>query len=322
MLKSFNHNITFKIQRHLISTQEILQLATDFDLMHIDYMVLKGAPLNKLLYGNQLVRVSRDIDILIQIDDIHSVHDYLSARGYQLQSPFTNAHLIYASTSLVNYLEEILYWHPLKNIYLDLKWYVSTVNYFGMSWCNIKNHSVINMNAHSIKILRAEENFYYLCMHAAKHNWEYWQWLEDLASFNQSVPFCWDTVISLAKKTYAIRPLLEASKLLQKKFQIQLKEIPHSFWDNTIVNLRLYFIGSKRFDWLKNNPVSKRYFFATLGMFLYPKIAQKYHYIKRLLVLRVTSIDKISRFKNPKMKIATCERRIAPDFKIPINTDL
>lgn len=300
MLKPFKNDIATTIQRHLISMHELIQLTTDLNLMHIDYIALKGAPLNQLLYGDNLVRVSRDMDILIQIKDIQSAHHYLVDRGYELQLPFSMAHLSCKPSGLINYLDEILYWHPLKHIALDLKWHTSSLNRFGMSWCDIKNHTVIHMNAHPIKMLNAEENFYYLCMHAAKHRWEYRQWLEDLAVFSQKIHFCWDTVISLAESTQAIRPLLEASLLLKEQFHIQLKDIPYSFWDKMVVKIRLYFIGSNWFGGLKNKTKSKWYFSAILSLCLYPKIPQKCHYIKRLLVLRVSSLRHINRFKNPK----------------------
>lgn len=290
MLKPFKNDIATTIQRYLRSMHELIQLTTDFDLMHIDYIALKGAPLNQLLYGDNLVRVSRDIDILIQIKDIQAAHQYLVDRGYELQLPFSIVHLICKSSFLINYLDEILYLHPLKHIAIDLKWHISSINRFGMAWCNIKNHTVIHMNTHPINILNMEENFYYLCMHAAKHHWEYRQWLDDLAVFSQKIHFCWETVVSLAESTQAIRPLLEASLLLQEKCHIQLKDIPHSFWDNIVVKIRLCFIRSK----------PKRYFSAILSLCLYPKISQKYHYIKRLLVLRVSSLRHLNRFKKPK----------------------
>ena len=56
---------------------ELTQMTSSLSQMHVDYIVLKGIPLNQLLYGERLVRKSRDIDILIQVKDIASVHQYL-----------------------------------------------------------------------------------------------------------------------------------------------------------------------------------------------------------------------------------------------------
>lgn len=302
MLKpSFEDNPTAKIQRHLKSIHELIKLATDLDSIQIAYITLKGVSLNQLLYGNQLVRVSRDIDILIQSKDIQAVHNYLVARGYQLQHPFSIAHLIGKPQNFLNYLDEVVYWHPLKNIFLDLKWHISSRNYFGMAWCDIKKYAVIHMNSHSIKILNQEENFYYLCTHAAKHRWEYHQWLQDLAVLSQKFNLCWDKIITLAQNTKSVRALLEAKILLYEKFNIQLKEIPYSFWDNIVVKFKLRLIKSDWFNRLKDSSKFKNYVYTMLELCLYPKISQKCHYIKRLFVTRHASLRQISRFKNPKL---------------------
>lgn len=289
------------IQRHLTSMHELIQLSIDLDSMQVDYIVLKGTPLNQLLYEDKLVRLSRDVDILIQSNNIQTVHDYLLARGYQLQPPFKIAHLIDEPTGLLNYLDEVLYWHPLKAIALDLKWHTSSRNCYGMAWCDIKNHVVVHMNTHPIKILNPEENFYYLCVHAAKHCWEYRQWLQDLVVFSQKFHPCWDKIMSLAQHTQAIRPVLEARALLQEKFHIQLKDIPYSFLDSIVVQFRLYLMKSNWFDGLRDGSKSKRYCYIILDLCLYPKISQKYHYMKRLFVVRTASLRQVSRFKNPKL---------------------
>lgn len=299
MLKQVKPDSLSNIRRHLLSTQELIKITSQFDRMHIDYVILKGIPLNALLYGEKLVRVSRDIDVLIHINDIQTVHHYLLTQGYQYKSAVPIAALTLELSWLTQYMDEVLYWHPDKNISLDVKWHISTLNCLDMSWCDIKDHTMVLVNEHPICTLNPAQNFYYLTIHAAKHGWERRQWLEDLAIFSQKIPFCWETVCALAQKTQAVRSLLEARLLLQQHFHIQLKDIPHSFWDKIGVYVRLYIIKSKWFDKLAGNTKMYSYLSLSLILFLLPKLSQKYHYMKGVLILRVASLNQVSRCKKP-----------------------
>src|SRR3990167_1115112 len=289
-----------QISHHLTSMHELIRITTDFNQMCIDYMLLKGIPLNQLLHGNQLVRLSRDMDILIQFKDLQRTHQYLIANGYQLEPSVSIDDLIRASSCLTPYLDEIVYWHPHKRIALDIKWHISSLNCFGMSWCNLENHDVIAILGQNIRILKPEQNFYYLCTHAAKHHWERAQWLKDLSVFSQKIALSWDNVISLAQETKASRPLLEATLLLRQHHAIQLQSIPHSLWDKLIVNLRLTVIQSKWFKRYMATHRSKAYLSLIMCLLLFPTVAQKHHYIKRLGVVRRVALRQISRLKNPR----------------------
>lgn len=289
-----------RIHHHLISIHELIQLTRYFDQVQINYIVLKGIPLNQLLYGNHMIRRSRDIDILFDLKDIPRIHQYLQERGYQFQSPLSIFQWLQKALFLNKFINEILYWHPQKKVYLDIKWKISTSNAQGMDWCQVDNYDLITISSTKIKTLKPAENFYYLCTHAAKHHWEYRQWLDDLYVFTQKIVFCWQSTVSLSQETEAIRPLLEASILLQNYYQITLPPIPHSLLDMIIVKLRLRLIQSAWFKKVSQNTKLRRYFSAILSVLLYPKLSQKYHYLKRLLLVRTASLEQINHVIKPK----------------------
>ena len=116
------------------------------------------------------------------------------------------------------------------------------------------------------------------------------QWLNDLAAFHQTLTFCWNETISLANTSQNIRSILEASYLLYKYHGIQLKPVPHSFWDQLIVKFRMYFIDQKK----KND-----YIIMLLTLLLLPGLTQKKHYLVQLYLLRVKSLQQISLLKKP-----------------------
>lgn len=299
MLKK-NPEITSKhIQHHLISIHEIALLTNELSDMRVKYLILKGAPLNQLLYANQLTRISRDIDILIQPQDIWSVHQFLLSKGYQLQIKKYALYSMHKEKKIMKYFEEIPYWHPHKNIFIDLKWHIFTMNYLDMSWCNLNNYNLITIRHHKVKILKPEQNFYYLCIHAAKHQWECLQWLQDIATFSKTISFCWDDVILLAQQTKSNRVLLETSYLLRQYFQIKLEKIPHNFLDKILVLIRLSCFQCKWLNNLKKDKRLKICISAILNLLLYPTLPQKCHYITRCLIQRRASIKQIWRLKKP-----------------------
>lgn len=299
MLKQ-THDLTPRVHHHLISIHELIQLTHHFDQVQIDYMVLKGIPLNQLLYGNHMIRGSRDIDILFHFKDIPIVHQYLLERGYQFQSPLSIFQWLQKALFLNQYIDEILYWHPQKKVYLDIKWQTSSLNALGMSWCQLNHYDLITISGTNIKTLKPAENFYYLCTHAAKHHWEYRQWLDDLYVFTQKIAFCWQSTVSLAQKTEAIRPLLEASILLQDYYEVPLPPIPHSYLDKIIVKLRFSIIRTAWFKKIPQDTKCQKYLSAMLSLLLYPRLSQKHHYLKRLLLVRTASLEQINHVMSPK----------------------
>ena len=295
-------NLSSHIRPHLLATHELVRLVTDLNALKIDHFILKGIPLNKLLYGDRLGRESRDIDILIQPKDIEAAHHYLISQRYQeLHASVSIIDVILKSDALMRYVNEVHYWHPNKNIAIDLKWHAQATNCLGMAWCKHDDYNELDINSCTIKILKPEQNFYYLCCHAAKHQWDRLQWLADLAEFMQKIPLKWDVVITLAQETQAIRPLLEARCLLQQTYAITLKDIQHSFWDRMAIKTRLFILQASWFAWLKKRFYPHTgYLYFPLNFLLLPKLSQKYHHLTHSFVARMASLKQACHLHEPK----------------------
>lgn len=297
--KTLRPQATRLTHRYLKASQHLIEVIQLFHTAHIDYIVLKGIPLNIQLYGTACLRDIRDIDILISREKLTITHQQLTELGYQLKGKITPIHLHHEYAFLLKYTNEINYWHPIKKICIDLKWQTSAHNYYGMQWVNTHNTRVITIKSLPFLVLSHEHNFFYLCIHAAQHGWEHLKWLIDLAVFYRTIPFCWNTVVSLARQTHALRPLLELQILLQELFDINTAPIVHSKWDMLVVKARLHAIKAQWPKGLWRDNQTSNHLYQWLGSVLYPKPVQKYHYLCRLLLLRTKSLATMGQLKKP-----------------------
>lgn len=277
------HDLT---SRYLRFMQALLGVTAILHMHHIPHIILKGIPLNIQLYDQHCVRELRDIDILVATQDIHATHEHLLHLGYQLKSIVHPRYFANDYAFLTQYLDQLSYWHPAKQVYIELNWQPN----------NRYTHFLTQqfaVHTQNIMIFDTEHNFLYLCTHAAKHLWDHLKWLLDLAVFIKKFSICWPKVIALAQQTQSTRILLEARLLLQRHFQIDIGDIPHSRWDALVVQIRLQFIKKQ---WIKKSPFALRLFFIWLAC---PSIAKKYQFFVRTLLVRVASLQHIGSLAQP-----------------------
>jgi len=99
----------------------------------------------------------------------------------------------------------------------------------------------------------------------------------------------------LAQEARAVRPLLEATLLLQQVFQIKTNHVPHTFLDGVMTRLRLRFMRSQ---W-GQKPPKTIYKNVILALLLYSSWAQKKEYMIQLFLLRTNALQRIGQFKKP-----------------------
>lgn len=291
--------LIYRTKRRLLLAAEMLKLVRAFNSLHMHFIILKGIPLSQQLYDNPYLRDPCDLDFLVKPAALLQAHHCLLQQGYKLESSLTPQDLLHDYEFFLPYIEELHYFHPTARIHIDLKCHASAFHCHAMQWCDHSKTSLIQVHSETVTTLNPEQNFFYLSVHAAKHGWEHLKWLLDLAIFYKKIPFCWATVITMARDTQAIRPLLETSMLLQKFFQINLGAIPHSYMDKAIVTIRLYFIQRQ---WTKkrwHETLGGKYIFLLINFLLYPGITQKCHYLTLIFLLRKKSLRLIGKIKKP-----------------------
>lgn len=220
--------------RFLHVRQLLLQIATAFVKHQITFVVLKGQPLNQLLYENRCMRHSGDIDLLVDPDHVIRAHrcliseEFLLLPGHDPEENYSNP----------SFLSHYLYRDNKYQIRLELHRQITEVSTMSLYPDPTRNIQSVFISGVLLPIFDHETNFVYLCLHAAKHNWNRLQWLLDLAVYTQKIPLDWKKIQNIANRYHMTRAVLEAHVLLKDEFEIVIPAITASWLDHFCVLLR------------------------------------------------------------------------------------
>ena len=278
------------IQNHLKMTKSLLTLSTTFKKKSIDHVILKGVALNKQLHGSKCVRISKDIDVLIDPNDLLIAHDILLNLGYILQSALNPLILKKCHPLIMTALKDLTYIHSTDRTEIELHWGTTIVHQFGFKLKDTKGltHNA-SIQQQTIPVLDNEHNFVYLCIHGASSHWQRIQWLLDLAYFYKKIPLSWSTVIRLAHKYNGTRALLEAQYLLRNHYAFELPFIPSSWKDRIFVNVHMQYT---KHIWQTLKPMNAA-IAQIFQLCLYPQFFQKYDFIRNRLLFRFPCREKL-----------------------------
>lgn len=229
------------LQLNLQQQKVLLAMAKQLQEDNIPYVVLKGLLLNQQLYGDQCKRRSKDIDILVAKKDFNKANDSLIKQGFDsvsIQGTLTFEEFNQLPQRYQSLIKDLTYADASQRVYIELH-YNSCLS--GMD--NILDGQIapasVNLMGQSIKVLNPEDNFLYLCEHAAKHRWQRLQWLVDIAVLCRKSDLNWEYICKLAKARGRLRSVLAAKKLLAGWFKIALPVLPVTYLDQLAVMLHL-----------------------------------------------------------------------------------
>jgi hypothetical protein len=135
----------------------------------IDVIVLKGAFLAEIVYGNIGLRSLNDVDLLIEKEDLHKVNKELAQLRYDVPVYPTKLH-----EKLVDQLafdKEIHYINHVKNILIDIHWDITPSDSFFQIdirkfWENAQSVKIAGVQT---LMLAPEDLLQHLCLHLNKH---------------------------------------------------------------------------------------------------------------------------------------------------------
>lgn len=163
-------------RKNLLLASHQIALHRAFQKANMPYFSLKGLTLSMRLYGDFTLRQSRDIDILIQSEQLELAHALLLGLGYRRQT-------IPSSYDFLNE-KEYKYYHPAHRILLELHVRLfSNRALFPLKLINFKSPQFIELQGENIPVLPNALEYTYLWTHAAIHNWARMLWLSDLVAF-------------------------------------------------------------------------------------------------------------------------------------------
>lgn len=171
-LQQHYHNNVMKML-HL--SREMSQLCEALKDNGVRTLLLKGPILATQLYGDLAHRTSKDLDILVDVDDVERVERVLGQLGYELQDERilenwkkTSHHFSYEHKKHSTQIE--VHWrlnpHYNKSFSFDLLW--------GRRNDVMLSHQIYHY-------LGNEDLLNYLADHGARHGWFRLRWLMDIA---------------------------------------------------------------------------------------------------------------------------------------------
>ncbi|WP_215162827.1 nucleotidyltransferase family protein [Paenibacillus sp. ISL-20] len=171
-LQQHYHNNVMKML-HL--SREMSQLCEALKDNGVRTLLLKGPILATQLYGNLAHRTSKDLDILVDADDVERVERVLGQLGYELQDERilenwkkTSHHFSYEHKKHSTQIE--VHWrlnpHYDKSFSFDLLW---------------ERRNDVMLSHQIYHYLGNEDLLNYLADHGARHGWFRLRWLMDIA---------------------------------------------------------------------------------------------------------------------------------------------
>ncbi len=143
-------------------------------------MSFKGPLLNRLLYGNRVLRQFLDLDILVPESHVVRAKAILMAGGYRVVSAVASC----SDAAYMRHAHAFPLVHGEHGIRVDLHWRLDDQKFFfpleaEWGWDDLQWVSVGGVN---IPTLKSETLLLYLCLHGAKHLWSRLSWVCDIAA--------------------------------------------------------------------------------------------------------------------------------------------
>jgi hypothetical protein len=190
---------------HMANAARNVRLAhqLDFVLTHLQQagipaLTFKGVSLAHLAYSDPSLRVFDDLDIIVPPEDLSRAHGIVESLGYQEIMELPGA----ISRARHRRLQSRILRHHDGSHEVDLGCALLH-DYFS---CRLPRDAIwrnpykINIAGHSLRCLRLEPLFLYLCAHGAKHLWSRPTWSADIAGLllRQADTIRWKEVWRLA----------------------------------------------------------------------------------------------------------------------------
>lgn len=208
------------VRQCLAQTAELKRIIPALNKESIDVALLKGRALARWLYGDNCLRQSRDIDLLVKEQDIIRVDNILYQHGYKLARVASRMPLdSHRGRKFTRGRSELDYFNHDRLTTIDLHWHLShSFHSFPVNMNDIWQHMEIQQHDHGqVKIMSASLHFIFLCYHGAKHHWLRLHWILDLAKMiTRRIPD-WADILDQAERA-GVLPAVSLGAVLAHRF--------------------------------------------------------------------------------------------------------
>ncbi|MGM0883166.1 MAG: nucleotidyltransferase domain-containing protein [Bacillota bacterium] len=167
----YNSNILKMMQL----TKEMSKICGKLSDNGIRTLLLKGPTLAIQLYGEMSHRTSKDLDILLDVEDVERAQEIMIQLGYEIEDKDALNH------NWKNKYHHFGYRHKEHSVQVEIHWRLnpnSSVSHsFNQLWGRKTKVDLLNQ---SFYCLGKEDLLYYLADHGARHAWFRLRWLMDI----------------------------------------------------------------------------------------------------------------------------------------------
>lgn len=203
-------------------TSELIKINRVFNKKSIRLLLMKGPMLGNRLYGDVTKRTSRDLDILVSLEDVDRAIDALNELGYQ--SRYSNKYTAKQMEYIYRQGHHFDFWNS-EGIEIELHWRISETwdAAFEDLWGNRRE---INYIGEKITILGENEELMFLIHHGIGHGFHRMKWLIDIVELTKQGCVRWPQVIDYANRIKRLNELLAGIALC---YAIEAFDMPDIF---------------------------------------------------------------------------------------------
>lgn len=167
--------------RALSLSAETVRIQRKLDANRMPSLVLKGAAIGALAYGEQQLKSSWDIDLLLEPDDVAPARALLAEDGYRSREEAVSS-LDPDRLSSLGHDKEIVLHRARDAAYVELHWRLHNNRALLGDWTPATLRSrTLEVPGGTIRTLADEDHYVYLAVHGASHAWFRLKWLADFA---------------------------------------------------------------------------------------------------------------------------------------------
>jgi hypothetical protein len=193
----------------LSMTAELFHILDEFAAQKIETLLVKGPVISLLAYGDPVVRIFVDLDLLVRTTDILKASQTMTAMGFEGDVPES---AILAGKVPGEYLFTWPGTHRLIELHTPntFRYYRKPMRIDDL----FARHRLLPLDGHEVPALSLEDELVLNCIHGGKHFWERLMWVADIAALVTRHPeIDWDKARAAAADVGAERMLLVGLRL-------------------------------------------------------------------------------------------------------------
>lgn len=225
VVESLRQEYTANTFRMLHLTAEMEQVCSTLDGQGIRNITLKGPALAHDLYGDISMRTSKDLDILIPLEDVEAAEEVLETLGYVTKE----GRRITAVQSWKWREHHVCYMHPVKRTQVEVHWRLNPdsgkESDFEVLW---KRSRLCSYNQTPVRMLEKEDLWVYLVTHGARHGWFRLRWLMDIDQMIRTMQINTDLLMKRLKAEGRVAIGTQALRLVSALLNTPLSSSYHN----------------------------------------------------------------------------------------------